>query len=332
MDSDFIDSRISQENKLQFKKKGWTLIDLKLPKECLNNAISGLKIMKHISIRDDFKPRRIYYDHLFTNNLAAIELPFNQNICNEKIKDFFVEAKIGSLVRALMDWNNPCCDLARLFCMGNFNYRGNWHRDYDSDLKNIQLDSDQRNVVLVGIYLLPQKGFRILKKEYEYNGNKSLIASKKIDNLIRRFPFPLSPIKESYDVIDGKIGTALFFDPLLLHQGSNNKNRLDFHMKFHKSNKSDLKKNKFQDFSIVDILHEKYELKFNFNTSNYIDLNEIPLHKRSSIFQRFTNSLDYRTCLRRILKIKNLKSNKDYIHLKKNGWEIDSLSNTIFQK
>ena len=110
-DSDFIDSRISQENKLQFKKKGWTLIDLKLPKECLNNAISGLKIMKHISIRDDFKPRRIYYDHLFTNNLAAIELPFNQNICNEKIKDFFVEAKIGSLVRALMDWNNPCCDL-----------------------------------------------------------------------------------------------------------------------------------------------------------------------------------------------------------------------------
>ena len=90
MDSNFIDSRISQENKLQFKKKGWTLIDLKLPKECLNNAISGLKIMKHISIRDDFKPRRIYYDHLFTNNLAAIELPFNQNICNEKIKDFFV--------------------------------------------------------------------------------------------------------------------------------------------------------------------------------------------------------------------------------------------------
>ena len=80
MNKNFIDSRISQENKLQFKKKGWTIIDLKLSKESLNNAVSGLKIMKHVSIRDDFKPRRIYYDHLFTNNLAAIELPFNQII------------------------------------------------------------------------------------------------------------------------------------------------------------------------------------------------------------------------------------------------------------
>ena len=82
MDKNFIDSRISQENKLQFKKKGWTIIDLKLSKESLNNAVSGLKIMKHVSIRDDFKPRRIYYDHLITNNLAAIEMPFNQMIIN----------------------------------------------------------------------------------------------------------------------------------------------------------------------------------------------------------------------------------------------------------
>lgn len=332
MDKNFIDSRISQENKLQFKKKGWTIIDLKLSKESLNNAVSGLKIMKHVSIRDDFKPRRIYYDHLFTNNLAAIELPFNQIICNEKIKNFFLQAKIGSLVKTLMHWDNPCCDLARLFCMGNFKYRGNWHRDYENDLKNIQLDSDQRNVVLVGIYLLPQKGFRILKKDYEYNGKNSLIETRNIDDLIRSFPYPLSPIRESYDVIDGNIGTALFFDPLLLHQGSNYKDRLDFHLKFHKSNKTELKKNKFQDFSVVDILHEKYDLRNNLKRSNDINLNNIPLHKRSSIFQRFTNTLDYRTCLRRILKINNLKANKNYNYLKKSGWEIDYLSNTIFQK
>ena len=62
------------------------------------------------------------------------------------------------------------------------------------------------------------------------------------------------------------------------------------------------------------------------------NLNNIPLHKRSSILQRFTNTLDYRTCLRRILKIKNLKANKNYNYLKKHGWEIDYLSNTIFQK
>ena len=42
-------------------------------------------------------------------------------------------------------------------------------------------------------------------------------------------PPTLSPPTDSYDVIDGKIGTALFFDPLLLHQGSNSSSRLDFH-------------------------------------------------------------------------------------------------------
>ena len=36
--------------------------------------------------------------------------------------------------------------------MGNFNYRGNWHRDYQGDLETIHDDSNLKNFLLVGIY------------------------------------------------------------------------------------------------------------------------------------------------------------------------------------
>ena len=127
-----------------------------------------------------------------------------------------------------MNWKNPCCDLARLFCMGNYKYRGNWHRDYNSNLKKIHLDSNLRNIVLVGINLLPQKGFRILKKEFEFDGINSIIPNMEIDKAIRTFPYPLSPPKDSYDEMNANIGTALIFDPLIIHQGSNYSERFDF--------------------------------------------------------------------------------------------------------
>ena len=100
------DNRISKENKRQFDNNGWTLVDLKLSKESINNALSGLMEMKKSSIQKDYKPRRIYYDHLISNNLAAIELPFNKEICNENVRNFFIEAKIGSLIKELMGWDN----------------------------------------------------------------------------------------------------------------------------------------------------------------------------------------------------------------------------------
>ena len=278
--------RISNKNKLEFRKKGWTLVNLKLSQKIINNAIIGLKEMKKNAIQKNYKPRRIYYDHLVSNNLAAIELPFNKEICNKYIQDFFKEAKIGSLVKNLMEWNNPCCDLARLFCMGDYKYKGNWHRDYQSDLENIQLNSQSRNVVLVGIYLLPQKGFRILKKDYEFNGKYSIIKNMQIDKFIRTFPFPLNPPKDSYSTIDGKAGMVLFFDPLLLHQGNNYGARLDFHMKFVESTQEEITRNSFQDFSVIDILGEDYYLNFDSNSMEDLKLKYIPMHNRSSIIQR----------------------------------------------
>ena len=332
MNSNLIDTRISSENKVEFNKRGWTLVDLKLPENILNNSVRGLNNIKRSSIKKDYKPRRIYYDHLFSNNLAAIELPFNKTICNDDIRNLFKEAKIGSLVKTLMGWENPCNDLSRLFCMGNYKYRGNWHRDYITDLNKIHLNSNLRDVLLVGIYLLPQKGFRILKKDYEFNGEKSIVFNEQTDNAIRSFPFPLSPPKESFDEIDGKVGTALFFDPLLLHQGSNYCDRLDFHMKFCNSPTKGLKNNQFQDFSVIDILHEDYELTEKVSYLKDGKFCTIPFQERSNMFQRLSNTIDYRTGLRRVFKLKSLVQNSDYKILKQAGWRIDFLSNTLFQR
>lgn len=327
-----IDNRISEKNKIQFKNNGWTLVNLKLSKQSINNAVKGLRVMKKSSIEKGYRPRRLYYDHFITNNLAAIELPFNKEICNENVKNFFCEAKIGSLVKELMGWDYPCCNLARLFCMSKLKYRGNWHRDYISEIEKIQFSSLNRDIILVALYLLPQKGFRILKKEFEYNGKKTIIPTKKLDAAIRSFSYPLKPKKEAFYEIDGKIGTALFFDPLLMHQGSSFSERLDFHMKFHNSNIAALKKNNFQDFSVTDLLHENYNLKFNEKSPNASKLSSIPFDKRSTIFQRIRNTIDYRTCLRSALKINNLKTKKNYNFLNKNGWKVDYFSNTLFQK
>ena len=333
MQKNFVDKRVSRVNKSEFNKRGWTLVDLDLSKELINDAVKGLKMMRYNSIKNDYKPRRIYHDHLFKNNLAAIELPFNKDICSESIRNLFKEAKVGSLVKTLMNWENPCCDLARLFCMGNYNYRGLWHRDYSGDLEKIHLDSNIRNYVLVGIYLLPQKGFKILKKEYEFNGLNSIVVNKEIDNCIRTFPFPLSPPEYSYHTIDATIGSALFFDPFLLHQGSNFGERLDFHMKFCNLNEPDLKRNTFQDFSVKNILHESYKIpSYRALSLEDNDLNKIPFTERASFKERFLNTIDYRIFLRRLLKRKYLKQKKEYKIINNKGWEIDFFSNTFLQK
>ena len=329
-----IDIRISADNIFEFNKRGWTLIDLKLSKQSIFNAQEGLREMKRISIKNNYQPGRIYYDHLITNNKASIELPFNNLICNLKIKNFFKEAKIGSLVKRLMSWKNTYCDLARLFCMGDYKYRGNWHRDYIIDLKNIHYDSNLRDIVLVGIYLMPQRGFRILKKDYEFNGIKSIVKDYEIDNAIRSFPYPLSPPTGSYDVINGTVGSVLFFDPLLLHQGSNFSSRLDFHMKFCNSINMGYEKNDFQDFSVIDILSENYKLPLEDYNSKEKKLENIPFlyNNRRTILQKLYNSIDYRTCLRKLLKINDLKNHKDYNLIKSQGWKLDFFSNTIFQE
>ena len=198
-------------------------------------------------------------------------------------------------------------------------------------MTKIHQNSNLRDVLLVGIYLLPQKGFRILKKEYEFNGIKSIVNDLEIDKAIRSFPFPLSPPRESFYEIDGKIGTALLFDPLLLHQGSNFHDRLDFHMKFFNSKKNNVKKNNFQDFGVIDILHESYKIKEGISQKNS-HKETIPFMERSTLFNRAINSLDYKFGLKRFLKLNSYKKHPNYRVIKNKGWNLALLSNTFMQK
>ncbi len=326
------DNRISKENKEEFNNRGWTLIDLRLSPEVIKSATLGLKQMKSDAKKLNYGPRRIYFDHLFNLNIAAIELPFNKVICNNNVKNLFREAKIGSLIKSLMNWEDPCCDLSRLFCMNNYKYRGNWHRDYDDEIDNIHLNSTTRKIILAGIYLLPQKGFRLLKKDFDYKGKNSIIKNKSINKAISNFNYPLSPTKDAYYEINGKIGTVLFFDPLLLHQGSNFNSRLDFHMKFYNCKDNDYSSNNFQDFKVINILNQDFDINSN-KKNNKIksDLSKIPFYRRSNLINRFVNSIDYRFCLRRISKLRNLTKSENYSLLEKEGWKIDKFSNSIWQ-
>ena len=92
------------------------------------------------------------------------------------------------------------------------------------------------------------------------------------------------------------------------------------------------KKNDFQDFSVIDILSENFILPSGDHNSKEINLKSFPCTKRSTIFQRLSNSIDYRTCLRKLLKINGLKKHKNYNLIKSQGWDLDFFSNTIFQK
>ncbi len=326
------DKRLKKKNIEEFNSRGWTLIDLKLSQNIINNTLRGLENIRKDAIKKNYKPRRIYYDHLISNNLSAIELPFNKSICNKDIHNLFIKAKIGSLIKSLMNWQSPCCDLSRLFCMGDFKYRGNWHRDYKGDLTTIQNSSSERSVLLAGIYLTNQKGFRILKKDYDFNGIKTIIKNEYVEDTVNSFQYPLNPPSESYYEIEGKVGHVLFFDPFLMHQGSTFGSRFDFHMKFYDSKESKFKRNIFQDFDVIDILDENLELPVNSQEiAKFKKFHKIPFDKKSTVIQRIRNSIDYRIGLRKILKFKKIKNSK-YKLIKKSGWNIDWFSNTQWQK
>ncbi len=317
------DFRVSNSDLIQFNKFGWVNINLQVEDDLINRTLTDLRLMRENAINSKYNYGRIYYDYLFDFNLASIELPFNNQICLENVREFFSKAKIGSILSDFFNSDDYTCTLARLFCMGDYKYRGVWHRDHNH--KNLFDYGSQREKIdrlQVGIYLEDQTGFRILKKDYEDGFSKSIVNNR-VTQINEKSFFPMQPNKNSYYSVGGQKGSILIFDPKIFHQGSNQRERFDFHLKFEKNFKGAKAINLFQDFNVVSYLHEKIKL----NDKNIPD--SIPKIKRQQFSTRLFNSLNYSLPLYNLYKI---FKKYNYISAIRSFGKPDIFSNTFYQK
>ena len=309
---------ISPDDKDLFLSRGWISVSLNLKNEKIAQYFEGLKNTRIRAIENKDIPRRVYYDHLFDFNLAAIETPFRNDICSPEIREMFMEIKLGSAIKQLSGWDEIYCPLARLFCMGNYKYRGVWHRDSPLQINNF----DQTPSIQVGIYFERQFGFRILKKEFDFGGIRSLFCSIEDSNNLQNIGIPVSLPSNGYDRVGGEAGSILFFDPKLLHQGSTNGSRYDFHMRFIPLNEDvnldRLVTNDFQDFQVDGYLGESAN-------TDLLRTEGITTHDRQRMGLRVLNSFGYWSGLRNVMKLWKYKpSNED-------KWRVDTFANTMLQ-
>ena len=281
-----MENRVKNYHFKHFREKGWVNIDLHLDSEYVDKVYSSLKQMRKNAISDKYKFGRVYYDHLMDFNLAAIELPFNDNICTEVVRNFFRKARIGSILKNFIDWESPVNILSRLFCMGNYNYRGQWHRDAESTKKMFKYGKEGKikiDTIQVGIYSENQFGFRILKKIMKLD-KKTILKGELDSQNISRIGIPINPLNESYDMVGGTKGSILLFDPNIFHQGSTSGSRFDFHMRFTDGKGKKYFKNNFQDFDVIQTLKSDYKDNLS---------NSISIIKRQSNQLRFINTFNY---------------------------------------
>ena len=325
----FLDKRVTIDDINHFKSNGWVNIDLQIDDEIIDKTLKELKLVREKAISSKYKFGRVYYDHLFDFNLAAIELPFNKKICSNEVKIFFSKSKIGSIIAAFFKTSEFSCELARLFCMGNYNYRGAWHRDQPASRNqepNVIFDYGEKleklKALQIGIYLENQFGFRFLKKDYE-EGFPNSIINKKIEKLNSELSYPIQPNRDAYEKIGGKRGSILIFDPQVYHQGSNQKSRFDFHMRFQKNPVETKLKNPFQDFHVVSHLHEDVSLDDPKIPAS------IPKVKRQPTLSRIINTFNYYAPILNIYKLSKRSNNFQEI---KDFGTPDVLANTYFQR
>jgi len=318
-----LENRVKDYHFKHFREKGWVNIDLDLDDKYVDEVYFSLKQMRENAISKKYKFGRVYYDHLLDFNLAAIELPFNNNICTDIVRNFFQKAQIGSILNNFLDWKSPVNVLSRLFCMGNYNYRGQWHRDTENTEKMFKYGNEGKikiDTIQVGIYSENQFGFRILKKDYEVGRKKTILKSKLDSQNIGNIGIPINPLNESYDMVGGTKGSILLFDPNIFHQGSTAGSRFDFHMRFADGKDEKYFKNDFQDFNVVQHLKSDF-------TDNFPD--SISIIKRQSHKLRLINTFNY------LFPIYNIyRMLKDSQNIKKiSGFgRPDILSNTLYQK
>ncbi len=276
--------------------------------------------MRNNAIKSKYPLGRVYMDKLLKFNLAAIEAPFNNLIVEHEIKELFQGMNLGNAIRQITGWDEVYCSLARLFCSGDYKYRGNWHRDLDV---GTSIESPSR--IQVGIFMENQKGFRLFKKQYDILGYKSIVPNENFSKLVENFSRPLQPNPDCYYEVGGIAGSVLFFNPKLLHQGSTKSSRLDFHMRFDATpiKGKSYSKNFFQDFHIIDHLVSDYSV------NKIVVNNYLPLAERQKMISRWKNSINYYTG---IFNFKDAVKWKSENKLLKDFGHFDLTANTFFQR
>ena len=304
-----------------FHNQGWVQLNLDLNLNELKRYATKLRIMREKAILKDYKYKRVFWDYIESDNLAAIELPFNKQICDEEIYEFLNHINIGETVNNLMGWDKSFCSLARLFCMNNYNFRGEWHRDFNVYVSNTK----KLETLQVAIYVQDQPGFRLLKKEFE----EIYFNDSDIEKVFTDYHLPIEFPKESYIEVEGKAGSILLFNPSLYHQGSSYSERLDFHMRFTNKNSA------HENHNIV------YDQKLNFNLYDFLGVDfdiaklasdtKIPTDKRFNKLKRLKNTINYNTGI--LNYIRSLKKRSLMLKIQSHlPLKPDHFANTRFQK
>ena len=302
---------LTDDNKRAFEKNGWFKTSLNLEKEEIQKYHKVIENLVFKAKINKYPLGRMYHDYLFNYNLAAVEAPLSKNISNENVYNFFEKIKIGKIIKELKKWNNTYCSLIRIFCMGKYNYMGHWHKD----------NTENIDIVQVSICLKDEKGFKIIKKEFQKDIDE--IYDQITINEVAKYKLPLKIEQKYFYNVELKKGEVFFFEPSLLHQGCTYSDRLQFHMRFNNiddnSHENKLFQHKLFDYSFSNFL--SFDLNLKEIIENFANV------KRQTIFYRFHKSLNY------FFPILNLISyfKQKKIFLNKSKIDFDIFSNTYFQ-
>ena len=294
-----------------YKEKGWCILKLGFNKEELLNYQKKVEDIEFQAKKINYKPGRIYFDFIQNFNLAAVEAPLSPLVCNNDVYDFFQKAKLGEAIKKIMGWENTICTLIRLFCMGNYNYSGHWHQDLSTLNTGVQ----------VSIIFKDESGFKLLKKQ-KHNEFFEKEIFKKFEDHAKKHTLPIVLKEEYYDSVNLEAGDVFLFDPSLLHKGSSNHKRLQFHMRFlnFDINKT-YNKLQIKDF---DFFFDE-DKTFNFLKSENEIIKKSPTVKSFSNYYKLKNTINYYFPIFNILYfLKQYKLN--------NKLRYELFSNTAYQK
>lgn len=209
--------------KKKFEIDGYVIFKNFFEEDSLNNITKISQEILDRASEGKWRHVRIYrdYPNFFNNlNIFGVDYPLNFDL-NKGTFAEFKKLNYKETVLNFLGWKNFNTPLIRLHSNSSFyNYQGEWHRD-DSEFP-----SD--NSIQVIIYLLDEKGYRIVPKTKNDMLEKYGILKDQTRTKGRGFAeLP----KDMYDVIDVKKGDILIHQSGLLHQGFCKKKRMHYHIR-----------------------------------------------------------------------------------------------------